>query len=453
MESDRTFLNPSPSVECLEAARESLTIAQRGQGVIQREQLLLKIQEKLLPLVGRERAGSLFLRDIASLSFSERDTGKRKGLTLIFDGDECICVEITNDNLADELARFHSLIVGKKTWKDSSEKRRATVSSPAWDAYRERADFKPEKGFFYWLEFGFRFSGYFIPIDNAVDRLLWRAALLQALRPCCNDEIYCDDESRKRLLTLAPNGCSEEQQIRAVAADRQAIEVIEDPSERVQIAAVKAHPYAIAGLVMRGITPSRRVIMAAVKSNGRAISMLSPSFLDEEILIEAVRSTPNAIAQIDAPNARIQIEAVSTDPSSIRFIRSPTEEAQLTAVSQEPGLYHEIKVPCEEATIRFIKERPNSIDKIPPLSNSLKKRILKEEPSTSVPLISKDFLDHKIGSDELREPIVRELLTEMKEAGSLEVFLTVVEKLKGVGYDWPELDVIEKSLRADLRRT
>ena len=408
------------------------------------------VKSKLIVLVGEDKAESLFFRDVVTVQLDPPSFNGQRGLTLIFDRYECIYIANTDGSATGEIAHIHSLILGKKTWRDRLGKKRLVRSTPAWDTYRQASNFNPTRGYFSWLSWG-HYSAYFIPIHFAVDRTFWRAALIQALSPCCNDEVDQDNVIRQELLKLAPHDCSEEQQVTAVRTDPLTIEVIENPCEQAQIAAVESYSYAIADLVLRGITPSRNVIMAAARSNGHAIEFLDFDLLDEEILLAAVRSRPYVIARIDAPSSSLQLEAVCADPTLIRFIDDPTEETQLAAISQDAALYFEIRAPCEEAVIAYIKATPYIIESLPPLSIEVNIRILMEEPSAIVPLVLKGLIDQPIGSKELREPIVRALLTELKEDGSNDTLLIVVERLKEIGYDWPELDIMEKSLRADLR--
>ncbi len=418
--------------------------------MIRRDPLIETVQEKVATYLGKDLSDPLFMRDIDVKRLNEEHNDRRLGIYLFFEKQECIYAAFSEDDgFCDEVAYVRSLLLGTKSFKDCTGRRWRTPSTPAWDAYLKIRD-RPKSTVrridrILYLSL---FSALFFPIDFAVDRLYWGATLIRILRPECNHSVHCDKSIRNKLTALVPDGCAEDQQISALTKEGLALDVIEDPSEQVQIAAVRSYPYALGDLVSKGITPSRAVIMAAAEVHGHAIELLDPNLLDEEILLAAVRATPAVISQIDSPSPQLQKEAITADPSLIQYISDPTDEVQVMAISRNPELFYEISKPCEDAKIAFLKVHPSRLEDVGNLSDDSKIRYIVEKPSYGLFLIRKGLLAAPIGSDVLREPITRELLKSIRRHSSHSGMLAVVEKLRWIGYDWPELDAVEMSMRA-----
>lgn len=102
---------------------------------------------------------------------------------------------------------------------------------------------------------------------------------------------------------------------------------IPNPSERVQMVAVKIEP-----TDLRFINnPSEKVLQTAVSMNGRAIAF------------------------IENPSEEVQIIAVRENWAAITDIKNPTEEAQLIAVKQRQSLFNYIKNPTPKV-VKLYKE-------------------------------------------------------------------------------------------------
>jgi hypothetical protein len=82
----------------------------------------------------------------------------------------------------------------------------------------------------------------------------------------------------------------------------------------------------------------------AVKQNGYNIRYIkNPS---EEVQLEAVKD--HAIYFIKNPSEEVQLEAIKENGSNIYFIKNPSEEIQLAAVKQSPDSIQYINNPSIE---------------------------------------------------------------------------------------------------------
>ena len=103
------------------------------------------------------------------------------------------------------------------------------------------------------------------------------------------------------------------------------IQFIRNPSEQVQLAAVRQWGYAIEFIK----NPTINIQLEAVKENGYAIQFIkNPS---EQIQLEAVKQTGYAIQFIKNPSKQIQLEAVQQTYYAIHYIINPSEKVQLEA--------------------------------------------------------------------------------------------------------------------------
>ncbi len=421
--------------------------------MIRRHHLVEVIQEKVNTYLGNERARHLFMRDVAWKPLDLPEDDRRLGLWLFFDGEQCIYIGFSEDDFyRDEMSHVSAVLLGTKSFTDITGRRWRTPKNPPWETYLTELERpksparRADRNLFL-----SRFSALFFPMDFAVDRLFWGATLIRVLRPRCNHAVHGDKIIRKKLAALVPAGCSDDQQVAALEQEGLVIDLIDAPSEKVQIGAVRSYSYAIAEIMAKGITPSRDVILTAAASHGHVIELLDQMELDEEILLAAVRSTPGVVSQIEAPSAKIQEEAVTLLAETIAYISDPTEKAQVIAVSHDPDLLFVISDPCDEAKLAYLRQRPSEFAELTPLSDEVKISLIAENPSLHLLLVSDGFTDHPLGSDILRQPVVRELLLRIKGRGSRSYILTIIEKLKRIGYDWSELDAMERSLRVDIK--
>jgi hypothetical protein len=143
---------------------------------------------------------------------------------------------------------------------------------------------------------------------------------------------------------------SEEVQLVAVKKYGTTIQYIQNPSEEVQLAAVKQDGYAIQFIE----NPSEKVQLAAVKNYGRAIRFIeNPS---EEIQLAAIKENGLAIRYIQNPSEEVQLVAVKKYGTTIQYIQNPSEEVQLAAVKQDARVIRFIKNPSEKVQLAAVKQ-------------------------------------------------------------------------------------------------
>ena len=163
------------------------------------------------------------------------------------------------------------------------------------------------------------------------------------------DYLYNNIKNDKKIKpTLLPiileidNNPSEQVQLEAVKQKGWAIKYIKNPSEQVQMEAVKQDGWAIQYIQ----NPTEQVQMEAVKQEGWAIQFIkNPS---EELQLMAVRKNGDIIQNIKNPSEKVQLMAVKEDYRSIQFIKNPSEELQLMAVRKNVYAIKYIKNPTEK---------------------------------------------------------------------------------------------------------
>jgi hypothetical protein len=143
---------------------------------------------------------------------------------------------------------------------------------------------------------------------------------------------------------------SEELQLAAVKKEPSDIKYIKNPSEAVQIAAVKQYSRAIEYIK----NPSEAVQLAAVKQNGGAIEYIkNPS---EAVQLAAVKKNGWAIGYIKNPSEAVQLAAVKQYGGAIQFIKRPSEAVQRAAVKRNVWAIRFIENPSE-AVIQAAKAK------------------------------------------------------------------------------------------------
>ena len=95
--------------------------------------------------------------------------------------------------------------------------------------------------------------------------------------------------------------------------------------------------------------PSRRVQLAAVRQDSNVICLIDRPA--EDVQLAAVRKFPEAIHFIDSPTERVQSSVVRNNPGYISFLAHPTEKVQLLAVEKTPECISLIRQPTEKGVI------------------------------------------------------------------------------------------------------
>ena len=131
--------------------------------------------------------------------------------------------------------------------------------------------------------------------------------------------------------------------------------LIKNPSEAVQLAAVKQNVWAIDDIK----NPSEAMQLAAVNQNGDAIQYIkNPS---EDVKLAAVQQDARAIRYIKNPSEAMQLAAVNRYGGVIRYIKKPSEDVQLAAVNQDGHAIKYIKNPSEDVQLAAVNQNGNVI--------------------------------------------------------------------------------------------
>jgi hypothetical protein len=144
--------------------------------------------------------------------------------------------------------------------------------------------------------------------------------------------------------------------------------LIKNPSEEIQLAAVKQNVYVWAIQFIKN--PSEEVQLAAVKQNGYAIQYIqNPS---EKSQLTAVNDYGNAIQFIKNPSEEVQLAAVKQDGYAIQYIKNPSEEVQLAAVKQDGYAIKFIKNPSEKMQLAAVKRNGGALSHLKNPSEKVK---------------------------------------------------------------------------------
>ena len=144
---------------------------------------------------------------------------------------------------------------------------------------------------------------------------------------------------------------SEHVQLVTVTQKGYKIRYFDNPSEEVQLAAVKQNGEAIRHILAKGIEPSQEVLLATVKEDGFMLFNIIKAgiTLSQEILIAAVSENSSSINYIENPSEQVQLAAVNKSGKSISNIKNPTPKVQLVAVNNDIHALRNIKNPTDEA--------------------------------------------------------------------------------------------------------
>jgi len=158
---------------------------------------------------------------------------------------------------------------------------------------------------------------------------------------------------------------SEEVQLKAVKKEGYTIKFIKNPSEAVQLEAVKEDEGAIEHIK----NPSEAIQLEATKRNGSILMYLkNPS---EAVKLEAVKNYGYAITYIDNPTEEICLAAVKQNGYALQYVKEQTGEICLAAVKQDGFALQYVKEQTEEIclaavkqdgyALRFVKEQTEEI--------------------------------------------------------------------------------------------
>lgn len=143
--------------------------------------------------------------------------------------------------------------------------------------------------------------------------------------------------------------------MRAVLRNPRAISMIENPSERVQLAAVQRDKSVICFIDK----PTEKVQLAAVRNAPHNIHFIaSPS---ERVQLSVIRNKPVYIGFLSSPTERVQMIVVEKRPECISLIKKPAEKVQLMAVLRNPHHIASIREPAEKVQLAAVQKKPEYI--------------------------------------------------------------------------------------------
>lgn len=146
------------------------------------------------------------------------------------------------------------------------------------------------------------------------------------------------------------NSATEAEQIAAVSKIQSNIRYIDNPSETVQLAAVRGrigtdNMYAIQFIP----NPSEAVKLASLQYAGHSLRYIrKPS---EEMKLAAVTQSGTAIRYIDKPSDQVKLVAVNSDSAALINIKNPSRELQLAGINEFPFSIDYIKNPSDELVL------------------------------------------------------------------------------------------------------
>lgn len=108
--------------------------------------------------------------------------------------------------------------------------------------------------------------------------------------------------------------------------------------------------------------PSEKMQLAAVRQNPDLVSVLdNPT---EEVQLAAVRQKADCLLQLREPTEKVCLAAIAENPEMIRYIHEPTEKAQMLAVGRNSSLIGHIKNPTEKVQLMAVHDSPANILRI-----------------------------------------------------------------------------------------
>lgn len=145
-------------------------------------------------------------------------------------------------------------------------------------------------------------------------------------------------------------------QVAAVRNRTSSLMLIDNPSFDAQKIAVEKEP-----IYLRFIKrPAEELKRIAIEKNPLSIEYIEKPSAAIQML--AVKSHPRAISFIKSPNEKVQFAIIEQDPRNIFYINKPSIDAQVKAVTLMPSTIKLIDNPCIDALKAAIKVNPTLLD-------------------------------------------------------------------------------------------
>lgn len=206
---------------------------------------------------------------------------------------------------------------------------------------------------------------------------------MTSLKQHLNDWLFFISHSYKSYENLA---------LESVQEYPENIKDIDNPSERIQIAAIEKD----ASLIKHIQNPTERASLLAVEKDTSTIQYIKdPS---EKVQMTAIDKDASAIRYISNPSESVKLKTVEIRPDMIRYINNPSEKIQLTAVRANPLVIQHIKSASDEVQqvalnlnsevlkyiekyqIEAVQKNPQHIQSIPNPSEKVQLTAVKANP-------------------------------------------------------------------------
>ena len=134
------------------------------------------------------------------------------------------------------------------------------------------------------------------------------------------------------------------------------------------------------------------------------------------------------------------------------MIEADTVEAQLSAIATQIGSYWKLSHPFDETTVEYLKRRPYDINRLSNTSDDIKAQVLIANPDLIHSWVKRGYLRSPAQPHGFHDAIVRELLTKLGRNFAYRLVEKTIKGMRVIGYQWPEFDVMEKSIKWELAR-
>lgn len=145
------------------------------------------------------------------------------------------------------------------------------------------------------------------------------------------------------------------QELKSVINNPISIGSIPNPSEELQILAVRLDEHAIDMID----SPCEKALQQVLLKNPYHIKFIeNPS---EELQILAITIKANSISLIEKPCLKAKFACILDRPENITLIQNPEKEIQIAVVQDSPELISRLDNPCEAAQLTAVLNSPETI--------------------------------------------------------------------------------------------
>lgn len=122
----------------------------------------------------------------------------------------------------------------------------------------------------------------------------------------------------------------------AISDEPKLLQYVKNPSDSLQIEAVKRNPYIVKSITNLG----DKANLLVIENDPMLIRYIkNPS---EAVQMAAVKKKGNAIEYIQNPSEQVKMAAVESRPRSILYIDDPSEQIQMAAIQKDPRIIYSI---------------------------------------------------------------------------------------------------------------